>query len=45
MSSGGELKSSGIKPCRVKVRRLKEKIIDNPAIGKPLGYELTGLLM
>ena len=43
MSSGGELKRSGIKPCRVKVRRLHEKIIDNPTIGKPLRYELTGL--
>jgi len=43
MSSGGESKRSGIKPCRVKVRRLYKKIIDNPGIGKPLRYELTGL--
>lgn len=43
MSSCGESKRFGIKPCRQKSRRIVEKIIDNPDVGKHLRYELAGL--
>jgi addiction module RelE/StbE family toxin len=29
--------------CQVKISKVIQKIIENPGIGKPLKYELTGL--
>jgi addiction module RelE/StbE family toxin len=30
--------------CQVKIKKMIQKIIENPSIGKPLKYELVGLM-